>query len=180
MNYHPFWILRISLRTSYFFFIFNIFIYLFFENFTAICPIFWSKSPGILPSAPPGAFPNPSPFLIPNSTSLPYWVSLEPTVCACVWGHPLQQGPLPAGTPPQAVWSSFPSSHQLATALLLGLGGGSRAPSYLQWNADCLQLSGSMQINTAAARLQPQRPSYAQKILSRPFLLFAQKQFIKE
>lgn len=60
-------------------------------------------------------------------TSLPYWVSLEPTVCACVWGHPLQQGPLPAGTPPQTVWSSFPSSHQLATALLLGLGG-SHAP----------------------------------------------------
>lgn len=74
----------------------------------------------------------------------------------------------------------FPQQPSIGNSSSARVGGGSRAPSYLQWNADCLQLSGSMQINTAAARLQPQRPSYAQKILSRPFLLFAQKQFIKE
>lgn len=75
----------------------------------------------------------------------------------------------------------FPQQPSIGNSSSARVGGVSCPPSYLQWNADCLQLTGSMQVNTAAVRLQSQRPYYAQKtlILSRPFLLFAQKKFIK-
>lgn len=75
----------------------------------------------------------------------------------------------------------FPQQPSIGNSSSARVGGGSHAPllSAVERYADCLQLSGSMQINTAAVRLQPQRPSYAQKILSRPFLLFAQKTIYK-